>query len=512
MNDVTSKSRTPQPYAAFDRQLIAGEWKQGGHERFLEDRDPYTGEVLVKIRQANRDDMEAAYVAAAQAQPAWAAKLPMERSAVMLRAVQILKDRRDEVISWLVRESGSTRMKATLEWQSVQAFVEYAAFAPYQAEGGVLPADVPAKEGRVYRKPVGVVGVISPWNWPLQLSNRSVAPALAVGNAVVIKPASDTPITGGLLLGKIFEEAGLPPGVLSIVIGPGSEIGDAFVMHAIPRVISFTGSTSVGRHIGELATKSPLIKRTELELGGNCPFVVLEDADMPETIEAALWGKFLHQGQICMSVNRFIIDELRYDEFVERFVERVKSLKYGNPDDADTMIGPIINESQLKALLGRIQSARDEGAQQVLGGNPQGQILPPHVFVNVMPDMRIATEEIFGPVAPIIRARGDDDALRIANATSYGLSGCVFTGDLERGAKFAQKFEIGMVHVNDQTVNDLPNHPFGGEKNSGIGRFNGKWAIDAFTTEQLLTMQHRPRQYPFDARAAAAPLAGVVGG
>ena len=375
-------------------------------------------------------------------------------------------------------------------------------------EGRILPADAPGKESRVYRQPVGVVGVISPWNWPLQLTARSLFPALAVGNAVVVKPASDTPITGGLLHAKILEEAGMPPGVLSVTVGAGSEIGDAFVTHPTPRVISFTGSTPVGRHIAKLAAESALIKRVELELGGNSPFVVLDDADLEQSVEAAVFGKFLHQGQICMITNRFIIDERLYDAFAEQFAGRVRQLKVGDPDEPDTMIGPLINQSQFDGLLKRIEEARASGARELVGGPPQRWVLPPHVFADVANDHPLAREELFGPVAPLIRAKGEAHALHLANDTPYGLSSAVFTGDLERGVRFAERLEAGMTHVNDQPVNDLPFSPFGGEKNSGIGRFNGRWAVDAFTTDHWVTVQHAPRRYPADARQLHGPWAG----
>jgi aldehyde dehydrogenase (NAD+) len=344
-----------------------------------------------------------------------------------------------------------------------------AATLPYLVEGRILPADIPGKESRMYRKPVGVVGVISPWNWPMQLSARSVAPALAVGNAVVVKPASDTPVTGGLLLAKIFEEAGLPPGVLSVVVGPGSEIGDAFVAHPVPRVISFTGSTPVGRNIARLAAESPIMKRMELELGGNGPLVVLEDADLERAVEAAVFGKFLHQGQICMSINRFIVDDSVYDPFVEQFADRVRKLKVGDPNESDTMIGPIINESQLNGLRRRIEEALSSGARQVVGGEAQGLVLPPHVFTGVTNQMPVARTESFGPIAPFIRASDEDDALQIANDTELGLAAAVFTRDVERGVRFAQQLETGMAHVNDQPVNDLPYSPFGGERTRALG-------------------------------------------
>jgi len=375
-----------------------------------------------------------------------------------------------------------------------------AATLPYLVEGRILPADIPGKESRMYRKPVGVVGVISPWNWPFQLTARSAAPALAVGNAVVVKPASDTPVTGGLLFAKILEEAGLPAGVLSVIVGAGSEIGNAFVTHSIPRVISFTGSTRVGRNIARLAAEGPMLKRLELELGGNGPFVVLNDADLGQAVEAAVFGKFLHQGQTCMSVNRFIIDDRVHDEFLERFVDRVRQLKVGDPNASDTMIGPIINESQLNGLNRRIHDAIASGAQKIVGDAAQGLVLPPHVFSQVTNQMPLAQTESFGPIAPIIRASNEADALNIANDTEHGLAAAVFTQDVERGSRFAQQLESGMAHINDQPVNDLPYNPFGGEKNSGVGRFNGVWSISAFTTDQWITVQHIPRRYPFDAR------------
>jgi aldehyde dehydrogenase (NAD+) len=329
-----------------------------------------------------------------------------------------------------------------------------------------------------------------------------------VGNGVVVKPASDTPITGGLLLAKMFEEAGLPPGVMSVVVGTGSEIGDAFVVHETPRVISFTGSTAVGRRIARQALESPIMKRLELELGGNTPLVVLSDADLDQATEAAVFGKFLHQGQICMAINRLIVDEGVYDDFLDRFAERVRNLKYGDPNQSDTMVGPIINQSQLQHLRKHIEDARSAGIPQVLGGEPSGLVLPPHVFRDVDNEHPIARDELFGPIAPVLRAKGEEDALRIANSTEYGLSSSVFTSEPERGVRFAQRLESGMSHVNDQPVNDLPNNPFGGEKNSGIGRFGGAWAVEAFTTDHWVTLQHTAARYPFREQDVKGPWAG----
>ena len=495
-------------YECLDKQFIGGAWRAGRSSRTVRDTDPYSGDTLLEMAAADGHDLQEAYQGAKEAQPHWAAALPGQRAGVLRRVAVIMEARREEIVTWLVRESGSTRIKAQLEWESAHAVMLQAASMPWLVEGSVLPGDVPGKECRVYRKPVGVVGVISPWNWPLHLTARSLAPALAVGNAAVVKPASDTPMTGGLLLARMFEEAGLPAGVLSVLVGAGSEIGDDFVRHPVPRVISFTGSTAVGRQIARLAAEASIIKRLELELGGNTPFVVLGDADLDPAVEAAVFGKFLHQGQICMAINRLIVHDHLYERFVERFTDRVRNLKYGDPNQPDTMVGPVINKTQLEHLLKHIAEARSSGIPQLLGGEPSGQVLPPHIFRDVSNDHPIARDELFGPVAPILRAGTDEEALRIANSTEYGLSSAVFTSDLERGARFALRLEAGMSHVNDQPVNDLPNNPFGGEKNSGIGRFGGKWAIEAFTTDHWITVQHTRARYPFHEKDVRGPMAG----
>jgi aldehyde dehydrogenase (NAD+) len=484
----------PAPYDGFDKMLIGGVWRAGRLDSTLVDRDPYTAETLVEIPLADARDVDDAYRAAAHAQHAWAATLPQERRDVLDRAALIFEQRREEIVNWLIRESGSTRAKANLEWQFTHLGLYEAASYPFHVEGRVLPAAVPGKESRVYRGPVGVVGVISPWNFPLHLSNRSVAPAIAVGNTVVLKPASDTPVTGGLLLAKIFEEAGLPRSVLSVVIGSGKDLGDAFVNHPAPRVISFTGSTEVGRHIGELCGRN--VKRVCLELGGNTPFIVLSDADLDRAVDAAVAGKFMHQGQICLAVNRILVDAPHYDEFVTRFVERTAALRVGNPADPETAIGPIINKTQLQSILKKVDDTVALGARPVLRAQPAGLVLPPIVLTNVTNDMPTARLEVFGPVASILRYRDEEEAIRIANDTEYGLSSAVFTRDVERGVRVAKRIEAGMTHVNDWPVDDEPNTAFGGEKASGLGRFGGQWAVSEFTTDHWISVQERPRKYP----------------
>lgn len=484
-------------YTNLDLLPIAGQWRKGRAGKPLQVTNPFNGQTLLQIEQANRDDLNEAYTAAQEAQQAWREMSPAQRSGIMLRAVQIFDERKEEIVEWIIKESGSTRIKAQIEWGAARSITQESASFPARVHGRILPSNVPGKENRVYREPLGVVGVISPWNFPFHLTQRSVAPALALGNAVVIKPASDTPVTGGLLSARIFEEAGVPAGVVSVLVGPGAEIGDAFVEHPVPKFISFTGSTPVGANIGRIASGGKHLKHVALELGGNSPFVILADADLDQAVSAAVMGKFLHQGQICMAINRIIVESPVYDAFIEKYVARVKALKVGDPSLPDTVVGPVINQKQLQGLLDKINRAHEEGAKMAVGGEPNGQVLPPHVFVDVTATMEIAKEEIFGPLVGVQKADNEEHALALANDSEFGLSSAVFTGDLERGARFARRIKAGMTHVNDIPVNDEAHAPFGGEKNSGLGRFNGDWAIEEFTTDHWISVQTTPRKYPF---------------
>ncbi|MCG7594973.1 aldehyde dehydrogenase family protein [Mycobacterium sp. PSTR-4-N] len=480
-------------YPPFDSMPIGTTWRAGSTGKTRANTDPYRGDTLTELEQADENDLNEAYDAAVAAQPDWAAAPPLERAGVMRRAADVMTDRKDEITAWLVRETGGTLAKAELEWNLVRSVMWEAASMPHHMQGRIMPSDIPGKESRVYREPVGVVAVISPWNFPMQLSNRSVAPALATGNAVVLKPAGDTPVTGGLLLARIFEEAGLPAGLLSVVVGSGSDIGDAIVEHSAPRVVSFTGSTPVGKGIAQKAG----LKKLALELGGNGPLVVLDDADLELAVNAAVFGSFFHQGQICMIANRIIVDASVHDEFVERFVSRVTALTVGDPSDPDTQLGPVINSSQLEGIQDKLKRAQDEGAQLLTGGDPfgpTGLCLPPHVL-SAGNDVATAREEVFGPVITVIRADDEEDALRIANDTEYGLSSAVFSRDVGRAERFARRIQAGMTHVNDSPVNDDANTAFGGVKGSGIGRFGGQWAVDEFTSDHWISIQHEPRDY-----------------
>lgn len=483
--------------SVFPHQLYIGGWREGTSDRVVEDRNPYDDALVATLRQASRADVDAAYELAAKVQPAWAAQTPAERTRILTNAADYLTAHQEQIAQLLSVESGSTAAKAGVELQLAVNAIREAATFPTRVHGRISPSNTPGKENRIYREPVGVVGVISPWNFPLILSMRSVAPALALGNAVVLKPASDTPLSGGLVLAKVFEEAGLPAGVLSVVPGAGSEIGDHFVEHEVPSLISFTGSTPVGKNVGRIAVGGTYMKRVALELGGNAPFIVLADADVDLAARAAVLAKFLHQGQICMSTNRIIVESPVYDAFVARFAEVVQHVPYGAATDPVNLVGPIINDDQLASVTAKIERAHAEGARAVVTGPVQGRVVAPQVFADVTPEMELFREEIFGPVVGIVRAVDEADALRLANDTVFGLSSSVFTRDLEKGVRFARGIKAGMTHINDITVNDEAHVMFGGEKNSGLGRFNGDWAIEEFTTDHWVGVMHEPLQLPF---------------
>jgi aldehyde dehydrogenase (NAD+) len=459
----------PPPYQGIGAMPLAGEWRPGSSGKIAADTDPWSGDTLAEIPLASTEDLDDAMEAARLAQCEWAAQTPADRAEVMLAAAEVVRARWAEITGWLIHETGGPAPRADLEWSLVRSAMLEAASVPHHVTGKIIPSDVPGKESRVYRRAAGVVAVISPWKFPMQVSGRSVAPALAAGNAVVLKPCSDTPVTGGLLLARVFEEAGLPPGLLNVVIG-GGDIGEAIARHPVPRVLSFSGSAAVGEGLTRVAG----VKRLVLELGGSGPLVVLDDADLGRAVDAAVFGSFSHQGQICMVANRIIVDRKVYGEFTDRLVAAIRCLQAGDPSAEDTDIGPVINARQLGTVLDKLERARSEGARQVLGGEPGGPtglLLPPHVLLAGC-DAVTAREEVLGPVTTVIRAKDADDALRITNDTASGLSSAVFTQDTDRGVRFALQVHAGMTHVNDSPVND------------------DQWAFDEFTTEHCVSVQH----------------------
>ncbi|MEU1402718.1 aldehyde dehydrogenase family protein [Streptomyces sp. NPDC005728] len=482
-------------FSDLAQQYIDGEWRPGTGSWDVIDFNPFDDEKLASITVATVDEVDQAYQSAARAQKQWAATNPYTRRAVFERALRLIEDREQEIADLIIAELGGTRVKAGFELHLAKEFLRESIHLALSPEGKILPSPVDGKENRVYRVPVGVVGVISPFNFPFLLSIKSVAPALALGNGVVLKPHQNTPIAGGTLLAKIFEEAGLPGGLFNVVVTDIAEIGDAFIEHPIPKVISFTGSDKVGRHVATVCASH--FKRAVLELGGNSALVVLDDADIDYAVDAAVFSRYVHQGQVCMAANRVLVDRSIADEFTEKFVAKVRTLKVGDPRDPQTVIGPVINSAQANAISGAVEQALAEGATALVHGTTDGNLVEPSVLTDVPADSPLFQQEVFGPVVFLVPFDGEEEAVRLVNDTPYGLSGAVHTGDIERGVAFARQIDTGMFHVNDGTVHDEPIVPFGGEKHSGLGRLNGDTTLEAFTTIKWISVQHGRSGFPF---------------
>ncbi|MEU5634267.1 aldehyde dehydrogenase family protein [Streptomyces rishiriensis] len=477
------------------QQYIDGTWRPGTGSWDIITINPYDGEKLASITIATVEEVDEAFRAAARAQKQWAATNAYARRAVFEKVLRLVEEREAEISALLVDEAGGTFGKAAFELHLAKEFLRESIHLSLRPEGRILPSPIDGKENRVYREPVGVVGVISPFNVPFLLSLKSVAPALALGNGVVLKPHQNTPVSGGTVIAKLFEDAGLPPGLLNVVVTDIAEIGDAFLEHPIPRVISFTGSDKVGRHVATVAASH--FKRTVIELGGNSAFVVLDDADVDYAVDAAVFSRFVHQGQVCMAANRILVDRSIADEFTEKFVAKVRTLKAGDPRDPQTTIGPVINSSQAEALSGVVAQAIGEGAHALVHGTTVGNLVEPSVLADLPTDSALLQQEVFGPVVFVNTFDGEEEAVRLVNESPYGLSGAVHTADVERGVAFARQIVTGMFHVNDATVHDEPIVPFGGEKNSGVGRLNGETTLEAFTTTKWISVQHGRSAFPF---------------
>ncbi|MEU3050642.1 MULTISPECIES: aldehyde dehydrogenase family protein [unclassified Streptomyces] len=476
-------------------QYIDGEWKPGSGSWDIIDFNPYDGGKLASITVATAEEVDQAYRAAERAQAAWAETNPYARRGVFEKALRIIEDREEEIAAAIVAELGGTHLKAAFELHLVKEFLREAVQLALRPEGRILPSPTDGKENRVYRVPVGVVGVISPFNFPFLLSVKSVAPALALGNAVVLKPHQNTPVCGGTLVAKVFEDAGLPAGLLNVVVTDIAEIGDALLEHPVPKAISFTGSDRVGRHVATVCAAH--FKHAILELGGNSALIVLDDADVDYAVDAAVFSRFVHQGQVCMAANRILVDRSLQAEFTEKFVAKVRTLAVGDPADPATHIGPLINASQAEAVSALVEQTVAAGATALLRGTAEGNLVSPTVLADIPEGAPVLGQEIFGPVALLIPFDGEEEAVRIANDTPYGLSGAVHTGDVERGVRIAKRIHTGMIHINDGTVHDEPIVPFGGEKHSGLGRLNGDAMLDAFTTQKWISVQHGRSRFPF---------------
>ena len=474
----------------YDKQYIGGKWVTGSSDITLTNKNPLTGEVLYTYQSADAKDVDAAYQAAREAQKEWKKFLPEQKQQVLENALKKYLTMEEEINAVLLEEGGSTLAKRDFEYHTVASIFKLAMKFPDMMTGKIIPSNIPGKDNYIVRIPKGVITVIAPWNVPLVLAARSVIPAIAAGNGVVLKPASDTPASA-MLLAEAFEGSGIPDGLFNVVMGAGSQIGDAIVEHPVSDLISFTGSTEVGHHIGETAGRN--LKEVSLELGGNNAMIVTEDADLNAAAAAVIFGAFFHQGQVCMALNRIIVMDSVYEEFTKILVEKVKAVKTGDPSDPEVFVGPIINESQVEKIRRLLDETIACGANVALEGSFDGLLVTPWVLTEVTNDMPAASEEVFGPVVCVLRAQSEEEAIAMANDTQYGLSGSVFCGDLYHGMEIAEQMETGMVHVNDQSINDEPQVMFGGVKNSGIGRFNDEWVLEKFTTDRWISVQREKR-------------------
>jgi acyl-CoA reductase-like NAD-dependent aldehyde dehydrogenase len=483
--------------AGMTKLFIGGEWADAEGGRTFEDRDPFTGELVAEVAAGTRADAHRAVEAAAAAAPAWAQTPPAVRQGIFLKAAELLESRQDEVVSLLARETGATFGFGMFQMHFVPGLFRQAAALAYAPLGEVIPSDMGVFSMGL-RRPVGVIGAIAPWNAALILSARSIAAPLVLGNTVVLKPSEWSPMVGGLLWGEIFAEAGLPAGVLNIVTnapGEAGPIGDELVESPHVRRLNFTGSTGTGRKLAEAAGRQ--LKRVVLELGGYNPLIVLADADIEYAVNATAFGAFLHQGQICMSARRIIVERPIADEFIARLADKTNGLKAGDPKEHDTIIGPLINQGALDMVTSRVDAAVRDGAKVLAGGGAVGNCYRATLLGDVAPDSEFAQTETFGPVAAVEIVDSADDAVVRANASSYGLSSGIITQDADRGLALAQRIDAGIVHVNDQPVGDEPQMPFGGVKDSGFGRFGGSAVVDEFTELRWVTVQRGSHPFPF---------------
>lgn len=475
----------------LDRFLAS--WQPGSGEAY-EVREPATGRSLLSLNRSTVEDVRRAAANAATAQRAWAETSYQERAAILRRAADIYEAHRPEFGTWTQRETGAHHNKMHHEQNFTAQELLNASTMPSQPYGSLLPSAVPGRLSMTRRVPVGVVGAITPWNSPSVLGMRVVAPALALGNAVVLKPDPQTPVCGGAVFAAVFAEAGLPEGLLQIVIGD-AEAGEALVTDPNVHLVSFTGSTEVGRHVGSLA--GGLLKKVSLELGGNNAFIVCDDADLDAAASAGAYSSFQFQGQVCFAVGRHIVHRSVVDEYVSLLSERARRLRTGDPYREDVDLGPIVNEQQLARVDGIVRRSVEGGARVAEGGTHEGLFYRPTVLADVTTDLPAWTDEIFGPVAPVVTFETDDEAIALANSSQYGLAGGVYSRSISRGLSIANRVRAGMVHVNDQTINDEAIIPFGGMGLSGNGgRFGGEANYETFTEWQWITIRDEPKSFP----------------
>ncbi len=469
------------------QNYINGKWQKAKSGQTFTSISPANKEEIIgHFALSAPEDAKAAIDAAEKALPEWRRTPAPTRGEILYKAAMLLEARKEELARVMTREMGKVIKEARGDVQEAIDMAKYMAGEGRRLFGQTVPSEMPDKFAMSVRAPIGVVGVITPWNFPVAIPSWKIFPALVAGNTVVFKPATDTPLCG-LMFVEILNEAGLPPGVLNLVTGGGGSVGMAIVEDPRVRAISITGSTSVGRQVAGRCGE--LMKRISCELGGKNAICVMEDADLDLIIEGALWGAFGTAGQRCTATSRIIVHSKKYKEFCDRFAERARQLKIGNGLDPDVDVGPVVSASQLESVHNYVEIGKKEGAKLLCGGrilnegeHAKGFFHEPTVFCDVKPDMRIAQEEIFGPVTAIIEAKSFEDALKIANGTEYGLSLSMYTQDVSRAFKAIHELESGIVYINAPTIGAEIQLPFGGVKQTGNGhREAGTAAIDQFT-------------------------------
>lgn len=479
------------------QMLIGGQRRSAANGATFERRNPLDGSVATRAPAATADDAHAAAEAAARAFPAWAAMGPGERRDLLLKAAVSLEAKGEAFARAIASETGASAMWAGFNVHLAAGMLQEAASLTTQINGELIPSNVPGSLAMAVRQPAGVVLGIAPWNAPIILAVRAIATPLACGNTVILKGSELSPATHGLII-EALQEAGLPDGVVNFVTNAPADAGavvEAIVAHPAVRRVNFTGSTRVGRIIAQTCAK--YLKPAVLELGGKAPFLVLADADIDAAVQAASFGAFANSGQICMSTERIIVDNVIGDEFVARLAAKAQSLPLGDPRKGPAVLGSVVDQSTVDRCNALVDDALAKGAKLVCGGKADSTLIPATLLDHVTPEMGIYSEETFGPVKAIVRVNGDEEAIAIANDNEFGLSSAIFSRDIARAWQIAARIEAGICHINGPTVHDEAQMPFGGVKNSGYGRFGGKAGIEAFTELRWITVQTAPRHYPF---------------
>ncbi|MEV0390147.1 aldehyde dehydrogenase family protein [Nonomuraea sp. NPDC050643] len=480
------------------RHFIGGDWVEAGSGRTYPNRSPWSGEVLGEVAAGDAEDAERAVAAAHEAFGRWARTLPWERQRIFLRAADLLEARHDEVLRALALETGCGRHFGGVQMDFALKLLRQAAQLAYRPDGELLPSDVEGTRAMAVRRPVGVVAGIAPWNSSVVLAGRASIGPLALGNTVVLKPSEESPYTGGGLWAEILHEAGLPAGAFNVVThapGEAGAVGDALLAHPLVKRINFTGSTPTGRRLAEKAGRH--LKRVVLQLSGQNPLIVAGDADIAYAVDAAVYGAFVHQGQVCMCARRVYVERPLAEEFAERFAARAAALPTGDPRDPATVVGPVINEWALALLDRRVKEAVGLGARVLAGGVPEPPCYPATVLTDVPDEAEISHGETFGAVVVLEVVDSAEEAVARANRSDFGLAASIITGDTQRGLRLAARLDAGIVHVNDQPVNDEPQMPFGGVKGSGWGRFGLGFAAEEFCELQWVTVRDQNRTFPF---------------